>query len=147
MSELTKELLAAKLTGCEYTQEISKEMAREASEAGLVVIFGGSDDLCEIRGALYDEVGAYEGGKILLHRNGVLQEDHDSHSCNCNFCGFRLIADACSVVEAKWCTVGDWAWAYETELPHVTFEVYDNGEKYCRGIVLDLASLPVIEVE
>ena len=33
------------------------------------------------------------------------------------------------------------AWTYMTDIPHATFDVMDDGELYCRGIVFALADL------
>ncbi len=55
MSEnTTKEQLASRLTGREYGDEITEEEEAEAKASGLFVIFGASDDLCEIRLAVID---------------------------------------------------------------------------------------------
>ncbi len=32
-------------------------------------------------------------------------------------------------------------WTYETDIPHATFDIMEDGEKYCRGTVLDIKSL------
>jgi hypothetical protein len=29
-------------------------------------------------------------------------------------------------------------WTYKTDIPHETFEIYDNGKLYCRGIVFSV---------
>jgi hypothetical protein len=35
----------------------------------------------------------------------------------------------------------DTSWSYETDIPHATFDVLEDGEVYCRGIVFALADL------
>lgn len=46
----------------------------------------------------------------------------------------------CRVIEAVWCPdEPDCSWAYKTDIPHVTFDVVEDGELYCRGIVFRLA--------
>ncbi len=52
--------LAAQLNGREYGSEITKEEEAAAKKAGLVVVYGASDDLVELRGAIEEEVGAYD---------------------------------------------------------------------------------------
>lgn len=37
---------------------------------------------------------------------------------------------------------GPFAWTYSTEIPHATFEIIEEGEKFCRGIVFDINDLP-----
>lgn len=70
---MTAKEFAAKLTGREMDAEITKAEELEAEQNGLVVVYGFSDDLVEFRGAIDDEVGCYNGGKILLTKTGVLQ--------------------------------------------------------------------------
>ena len=49
-----------------------------AKEAGIVMAFGASDDLCEFIGAWDDEVGVYDAAKIPISCDGVLKSDCDS---------------------------------------------------------------------
>ena len=71
---MNAESLSKKLNGCEYRDEVSTEVANEAKECGLVIVFGASDDLIEFRGAIYDEVGAYDGGSAFVAKNGLVYE-------------------------------------------------------------------------
>ncbi len=69
---MNKEELAKRLDGRLIGNEISKEEEAKAQEDGLIVIFGASDDLAEIRGAIYDEVGCYDGGVIAFYQGELL---------------------------------------------------------------------------
>jgi len=133
---LTKEELATILNGRQYGHEITTEEEAEAKASGLVVIFGASDDLMELRGEIDDEVGAYEGGTAHLNSEGLLT----SPDCcdNPDECPYFLkeVARA-KTVEAIWDKDG-YSWVYETELPQATFDILDGNEKYCRGIVVEL---------
>lgn len=53
--------LALKLNGREYREEITNEEAERAFDDGLIVVHGGSDDLCYFAGLYADEKGAWEG--------------------------------------------------------------------------------------
>ena len=99
---------AKQLNGGEYGNELTRSEEQEAKELGFVVVFGYSDDNAEFRGAIDDEVGCYNGGRI--YENG---EDY---------------------IDAVWCE-GEYSWTYNTNIPHATFDIYEDGEKYCRGIV------------
>ena len=55
---MTKEQLAELLNGNEYRDEMTKEQEQAAKQNNLLVLFGASDDLLEMRGAIRDEVGA-----------------------------------------------------------------------------------------
>jgi hypothetical protein len=140
---MTKETLANRLNGVIYTEEMTAETERQAKDAGLVVVFGASDDLIEFRGAIRDEVGCYEGGDIFLHRGGPLA-DHDADGeCGCNFCGWRDAKAKSAVISAIWDRDG-YSWTYKTAIPHATFDVMEDNEKYCRGIVFNLADVPTL---
>mgnify|MGYP001624296141 CR=1 FL=1 len=34
-----------------------------------------------------------------------------------------------------------WCWTYDVDFPHEVFELYDHGEKYCRGLVFYLKDI------
>lgn len=103
---------AEKLNGRQYGNEITKSEEQEAKELGFVVVFGYSDDNAEFRGAYNEEIGCWDGGRVY--------EDGDQY------------------IDAVWCK-GDFCWTYSTNIPHATFDIYEDGEKYCRGIVFEKA--------
>lgn len=105
---------AKQLNGREYLNEISKEETQKAKELGLVIVFGYSDDNAEFRGAINDEIGCFNGGKIF-EKNG-------------------------KYINALWCK-SEFTWTYDTNIPHLTFDIFDNGEKYCKGIIFDKKDL------
>ena len=47
----------------------------------------------------------------------------------------------CKTIEAIWCPPSGGSWAYETEIPHAKFNIYEDEELYCVGIVFDMRSL------
>lgn len=136
----TKETIAAALNGIEYPQPFPPQIVADAKAAGLLIIYGASDDLMEFDGAFRDEIGCYDGGFALLDRKGLVQRGEDADD--------EAIADhvirkrTASKVEALWAKEGDYSWTYATDIPHATFEVVEDGGPYCRGIVIDTADLP-----
>ena len=66
IEKMTMETLAAILDGREIGSEITKAEADQAKAAGLVVVFGASDDLMEFRGAIYDEIGCYTDDGVVV---------------------------------------------------------------------------------
>jgi len=129
---MTKEELALKLNGREYGEEITPEEEAEAKTAGLVAIFGYSDDAVELRGAVDDETYAME---LLFDSKGLVQNECDSGG-ECPYFQ-RLTQSIKDRVRAKWNKDG-YSWVYETNMPHTTFDIMEDGEKYCRGIVIEL---------
>lgn len=131
---MTKEELATLLNGRQYGEEITPEEEAEAKAAGLVVIFGASDDLMEFRGAINDEAGVYDGTTVYLTPKGLLANECGHAGCPY----FEEIREAITVIiEALWDSEG-YSWVYETEMPHATFDILEGDEKYCRGIVVEL---------
>lgn len=128
--------LAATLNGREYREEITSAEEQEAKDSGLVVVFGASDDLMEFRGATNDEYGVYEGGEAHFTSAGLLVNDCDNEDCP----HFEKLKKTAVTIEAKWDADG-YSWTYETTIPHATFDVLEDGEKYCRGIVFALSDV------
>ena len=54
---------------------MTNEQEQAAKQNNLLVLFGASDDLLEMRGAIRDEVGAYDGGEYALALDGELYAD------------------------------------------------------------------------
>lgn len=102
------------LDGRSYGYEVTKGEERIAKEHGFVVVFGYSDDNAELRGAINDELGCFDGG-ILRHK------------------------DLPGTIRAVWCDENAIApWTYQTTIPHAEFRIYDGGDLYCVGIVCDI---------
>ena len=132
---MTPEEAAAALNGSQYAKEGSKELFAQMKAAGLVAVFGASDDLVELRGAIYDEVGAYNGTTFYVSSRGLVQNKCDEGD-NCpNWRQHGM------PIEAIWAPEGESggvSWAYKTDIPCVTFDVMEDGEPYCKGIVFRL---------
>lgn len=138
----TTQSIAQKLHCMEYPLYVPKDIAAEAKAAGIVIVYGASDDLMEFEGAIRDEVGAWEGAKVLLDAKGPLPdwENIESEEQSADYHARKPHARE---IEAIWCpSEPDGAsWAYKTEIPHVTFYVMEDGGIYCRGIVFSLADM------
>jgi hypothetical protein len=128
---------AAKLDGNQYREEGSPEFFAEMKAAGLVAIYGASDDLMEINGAAYDEIGAWNGGKVLFTKDGILD-----NRCTNERCPYHAAeSHSATEVRAIW-DDGGFSWRYETEIPHAKFVIKEDDENYCEGIVFALADVP-----
>lgn len=136
-NKMTREELAGKLDGNQYRNEISKKLEAEAKAAKLVVIFGASYDLIEFRGAIADEQGACDGTTVLIDSAGLLpardkiDDDDELEKL------FRRRKTA-KELQVLWNREPEYSWTYETDIPHSTFDIIRDGDKYCRGIVLSL---------
>ena len=129
---------AEMLNGREYLDEITREEEQRARKLGFVVVFGTSDDLIEFRGAIDDEVGCYDGGEIYFENNGIFEGCPERSDCECKY--LLAVRAKCKVIKAIWAK-DKWSWQYETDIPHAAFEIFEDGEKYCKGIVFEMKSL------
>lgn len=137
------EELAKKLNGCEYRDEVSTEVAKEAKECGLAIVFGASDDLMEFRGAIYEELGTYDGGSAFVTENGLVENECEEGE-DCPY--FKKELEKAQEIIAEWCPrdgEGNTyaSWLMKTEIPHKTFDVMEDGELYCRGLVFSLSDV------
>lgn len=141
---MTPQELAARLHGREYGSEITKAECVEAKAAGLVVVYGYSDDNVELEGAINDEIGASEGATLRITPAGLLPEWPDEGFADEAEAEdyFRKKAAGFQSIEAVWCPEGEGkSWVYRTEIPHATFDVLEDGEVFCTGIVFRLADV------
>ena len=128
--------VAELLDGREYRQEVDKELRSKLREDRILVIYGASDDIMCLDGFIHDE--AYD--TIYLKDMDVLR-----NVCEEDRCPYyaQRVASAWTVTPV-WHDTGNPCWTYETALPHTTFEIMEDGEVYCRGIVIDMWTTNVI---
>ena len=140
---MNKAELCMNLTGRQIGEEINQAQEKIAKESNLVVVFGASDDLMKFRGAICDEISCYDGGIAYLDKNGLLV--NKCHDDDCPY--FRQIQNQAIemgfTIEAIWNSENEPAisWTYKTAIFHSTFEIFEDGEIYCRGIVFDFRDL------
>jgi hypothetical protein len=134
---MTAEEAASRLHGSEYGNEGSCALFAEMKKSRLVAIYGASDDLCEIRGIVEDELGAWQGRDMLFTQDGLLMSECASGT-DCPY--YQRSAQRATLISAVWDRDG-YSWVYHTTIPNVTFDVMEDGGKYCRGIVFSLAKL------
>lgn len=103
---MTIQRVAELLNGREVGKELVNSNELTLGKLGIVVVFGASDDLMEIRGAISDEFSCYDGGTAFLTKRGLFK----------------------AICEDELC-------------PHETFDIMENGEKFCKGIVFKLEDI------
>lgn len=139
---MLKEYLAALLDGIQYPahRSITKDQIEAAKAAGLVIVFGASDDLMELEGAIRDEFSCYGGGIALIDAKGLLPERENIEDDD-ELQDYFKRKPLARTLEANWCKEGAYSWTYSTDIPHSSFEVLEGEDSYCRGIVFSLADL------
>lgn len=135
---MTAKELAATLSGREYGMEIGREEEKEAKAAGLVVVYGYSDDNVELRGAIDAEVGAYEDTTIYITPAGLLEEPacDDAEDCTCPY--FAAARNAAATITAIWRDGERTSRVFATDIPHENFTIFEDGEAFCIGIVFSM---------
>lgn len=135
---MNTESVAKIMDGVEYSHEYDR-VPPEAKEHGIVVVFGASDDLLEFRGAIQDEYGSYGGTKVKLDNSGVIENKCDDDACPYFI---EKYEKAFFEVEAVWAeNPVDPPWTIRSNIPHHAFNVMEEGEVWCRGIVFNKSSL------
>lgn len=126
--------LAQLLDGRQVGDEITEKECIMAHDSDLVVVFGYSDDNMEFRGAIYDEIAAYEGGTAYIYDGELLKNECDSED-NCPY--FKKLIKNKNTVEivAIWNGGMMPCWSYQIPIDYEEFMIYEDGEPYCRGIV------------
>lgn len=132
---------AAKLNGCQYGEEDKDGAFELAKEHGFVIVFGASDDLMEFRGAIRDESGGYEGWVALIDKDGVLPDFEGLEADEAEAEKYFNRKRSSKTIEALWCSDYEYAWKYETDIPHEKFNVLGDGDYYCEGIVFHVSEL------
>jgi hypothetical protein len=139
---MTVQELAMKLDGSEYPFRVTPAVRGIAVAEGLLIVYGASDDLIEFEGAWSDEAGVNDGGTVTIDRIGIIPDfgevEHEVSECE------KWIARGKSAakIEALWCAEEGYTWTYKTDIPHADFLIMEEGESYCRGMVIALSDLP-----
>jgi len=138
---MTAKELAEMLSGREVGEEIVMGEERDIKDAGLVVVYGYSDDNVEFCGAINDEVGSYDGDTVYLTKNGILEGPacYCAEDCECPY--FVKEREKAKTIKAVWHDEGGPCWTFETDIPHETFTVTEDGEPWCIGIVFSITDL------
>jgi hypothetical protein len=153
---------AAKFNGRQYPLRLSKAEKEALREAGLVVIHPHSDDCAEIEGAINDEASVWEGGTFLLTRKGLIDpcfhgleryasryskaffQDLEGDEFLVNLEGFCKAARSAIKIEAVWAE-GAYSWQYRLDIPHVTFDLMEDGETMAKCVVFHVDDMGPIK--
>jgi len=122
---------------------MTKKEEEIAKENWLVVVFGASDDLMEFRWAICDEIGAYEGTIAYIAKWMLLNWDVEPFGDieeMADFLDLFWVDTQSNRIEASF-GEEDVTWRYKTEISHSTFNIMEDDELYCVGIVFDMKDL------
>lgn len=132
---------AQRLHGMEYRSDAQyKDIFAEMKAAGLVAVMGASDDLIDLQGAINDEYGA--GSPILFWDGAILENECEEERCPY----FEKIAKKAVALTADHGhhpdVPGEPHWVIDFPIEHETFDVMEDDEVFCRGIIFALRDIP-----
>lgn len=153
--------LANLLDGNEYGDELRNEYNLNVEEIckknNWVVVFGYSDDNLELRGAIDDEIGAWEGITVKLVKPGdfYLVDEYEETYQKAKETMFTPIEDSeledlkkdnykgTCVIEGLWGPEdSDASWQFNCAgAPSVRFNIMEEEELYAECLVIDLNKL------
>ncbi|GHU35490.1 hypothetical protein FACS1894105_04320 [Clostridia bacterium] len=118
--------VAEALNGVEYGDEdtIIAPITKELIQQGIVILFGASDDRIKFDGAIWDEIDACGGKTVYVENKDLFTKAKSAYK-----------------IKAIWDSGEDYSWTFETKIPHETFDILEDGKKYCRGIIFCLDDL------
>lgn len=133
-TEMRLKTAAACIHRNEYREEVPRDLRARLKDAGIVAIYGASDDITVFDGALHDEAYPSAEGSMRLTQRG-----QDYNKCDCEDCPNWKPGP--NNIRAQW-DHGGYSWFITTDLPHETFDIVEGDDLYCRGVVVRLADLP-----
>jgi len=114
-------------------QSLGFPITAMAKDAGIVMAFGASDDLCEFIGAWDDEVGLYEEAQIPISCDGVLKSDCDSDDA-CPY--FKRIADSATTVSISFKNnTPNWLLDLSDNILHVKAILTEDGKPFTEVLI------------
>lgn len=137
-------LLRQQLDRCQYGKEITREQEAFAKANGLVVVFGYSDDNVELRGAIDEEVGAFDGTTLRITPLGMLPDwgsFHGSTDDETEYARyFAKKASGVATIDAKFAPEDrpGYTWGFATSIPHLLFLVMEGEGVFGEGIVFHM---------
>lgn len=78
---MTIQEVAEMMNGREYLNELTEKEEELLKESGIVVVFGYSDDNVELRGAVDEELGAWEETEFHMTETGLLMDCGSWNQC------------------------------------------------------------------
>lgn len=123
----------------EYGDNIPETALNLAHQIGAAIIYGYSDDCILVEGMVADEAVAHGGGTFYVYSQGFLPLNSDltlgEEVTTLNECR-KLVRRFGKSVKVEVIMEQDgYYWQYKTDWPHKTFEIKEDGEPWCKGIV------------
>ena len=120
----------------QYRDETTPEIIQFAKDNNLVIVFGSSDDLVEFCGAIDDERYAHIYTEIFLSKQKILTSECELGS-SCPH--WKELNESMPESIKKITINGNHPyWTYQVDFAHLTFDILEDEDKYCEGIIFSL---------
>lgn len=104
----------------------------------LVVVYGASDDLCELRGAIDEEYGAYEGTTLVWGGKKFISADDEDEEQDAE----DMKAKGAFFIRQIWCPDDEKSWGFQTNIPNAEkFIVMEDNDMYGEGLIFSMDDL------
>lgn len=131
--------VAAMLNGREYGSEVSPREETEFKHAGIVVVYGYSDDCVEFEGAVNTEIGIWRDDSIPLLNGVPFDVPCTTDEFEDSYCPLlKDVAKRLKYIEAKFGING---WEFDADFPHEKFTIIEDDEPCGVGLVYSLTDL------
>jgi hypothetical protein len=134
----TPESFAKQFDGREYGSEVTPVESIALKAAGMVAMFGYSDDCVEFRGVIHDETSS---GKICITTTGRVLNEDQLQALQSLLDDGTLTKDLVPAVHTFKARHENDGWHITTLVPHAVFNVMESGEVFGRGIVFRISDL------
>lgn len=144
---MNNEQAALMIHGRQYREELTREEEQQLREAGLVAVFGASDDLLEFRGAIDEELGAWDGTTAYLVKKkgewvAISEDDFEEYKEKLLELGYSLVYYS---ITAEWSPEEDgesiMSWRITSEIPNAKFFIVEDDDNYCQGLVFSISDM------
>lgn len=120
--------IAERLDGMQYGDRIPKDIEELAKENNIVIVYGYSDDLIELRGAIDDEIDAWGGGNVYIHNSKLMEV------CDVDCIYYQEARAKARKVTGTFKS----HWTFDSDFEYEAFTVYEDLELQCIGMVFKL---------
>jgi hypothetical protein len=131
-------------------RELDESHFQTAKDNEWLVVFGHSDDCIELRGCFHDET-YYDSNLFNLDKGGLIplwaNIDHEDEEEVERY--FKRKNDRrllkLFVRDNEDFEGENFLWIFDCDCPHYKFKIYDDGDPFCVGIVVDFEKLKRVD--
>lgn len=131
--------LIKKLHNSKYPFRLTKQVIQYLGSLNLILVYGQSDDMISVSGAINDDEYISGNMSILLSKKGILK-DNESLDTDNELLAWKEQKDNSKEIKILWDSNG-YLWEYETEIPHDEFDILDGEDKYCKAMIISMDKL------